>query len=197
MRKFKQLVFIFLSFLLFSCQSNYRSRMIRVKSQPQQVSTLDVPQSDRNKSKVAVSVHQSVEENPVQPEVVLLPIEDKIAQKINKEKRIKSMAPRVILVEPRDSVPPIDWQNQYIKDQYRKANTNAWISFVLLVTTILTGIGVFFALWASLKAIRIYRQYMNPGVPEYYGLALFVAILSSVIILAAIALFIVFLFFLF
>jgi len=56
---------------------------------------------------------------------------------------------------------------------------------------------VFFALWASLKAIRIYRQYMNPGVPEYYGLALFVAILSSVIILAAIALFIVFLFFLF
>jgi hypothetical protein len=94
----------------------------------------------------------------------------------------------VITSQPQDSIQRSIEQESYIKEQYKKANTNAWLSLALLVTSPFTIIGILFAISQSIKAIRIYRRYENPGVPEYYGLAWGVLIFSILLVLLAIAL---------
>ena len=95
---------------------------------------------------------------------------------------------KVITSQSQDSIQRAIEQEFYIKEQYKKANTNAWLSLALLVTSPFTIIGILFAISQSIKAILIYRRYENPGVPEYYGLAWGVLIFSILLVLLAIAL---------
>ena len=92
---------------------------------------------------------------------------------VRKTKKIRNRYPlisKVILNQPqdsirKDSIQELNEREFFIRDQYRKANTYSWISLGLLLTSFITGIGLFFAIVLSIKAIRIYRQYKNPGVP--------------------------------
>jgi len=182
---------------LCSCQSNYRGRMVRVKKQKIEVNPFVkkdyVNQNSKTNLKLAIEGFTGWDELIPVPNTTVLcktrnSTESKGARKTKKIRNRYPLISKVILNQPQDSIRKDSIQELservfFIRDQYRKANTSTWISLGLLLTSFITGIGIFFAISQSIKAIRIYRQYKNPGVPEYYGLAWFVLIFSSLLIL--------------
>lgn len=182
---------------LCSCQSNYRGRMVRVKKQKIEVNTFvkkdNVIQNSKTNLKPAIEGFKGWDELiPVANMTVLRKTRNRTESKeARKTKKIRNRYPlisKVILNQPqdsirKDSIQELNEREFFIRDQYRMANNSTWISLGLLLTSFITVIGIFFAISQSIKAIRIYRQYKNPGVPEYYGLAWFVLIFSSLLIL--------------
>jgi len=78
---------------------------------------------------------------------------------------------------------PID-----VKEEYEKAGKHslyALICLLLMPFVFFTLIGAF--VW-SIKAIKVYRRYKNPGVSERYILAMIVLVVSSLIVIISIAL---------
>jgi len=186
---------LFLTIVLSSCQSNYHGRMVRVKKQK-----IEISQTTKKKDVLGnpwFNSEQGVKD--FQNNVDFTPITNTIPKSntdfrsivLKNPKKIRArygLISKVITSQPQDSIQRSIEQESYIKEQYKKANTNAWLSLALLVTSPFTIIGILFAISQSIKAIRIYRRYENPGVPEYYGLAWGVLIFSILLVLLAIAL---------
>jgi len=186
---------LFLTIVLSSCQSNYHGRMVRVKKQK-----IEISQTTKKKDVLGNPLFNSEQGvKDFQNNVDFTPITNTISKSntdfrsivLKNPKKIRArygLISKVITIQPQDSIQRSIEQESYIKDQYKKANTNAWLSLALLVTSPFTIIGILFAISQSIKAIRIYRRYENPGVPEYYGLAWGVLIFSILLVLLAIAL---------
>lgn len=186
---------LFLTIVLSSCQSNYHGRMVRVKKQK-----IEVSQTTKKKDVLGNPLFNSEQGvKDFQNNVDFTPITNTISKSntdfrsivLKNPKKIRArygLISKVITSQPQDSIQRSIEQEFYIKEQYKKANTNAWLSLALLVTSPFTIIGILFAISQSIKAIRIYRRYENPGVPEYYGLAWGVLIFSILLVLLAIAL---------
>ena len=189
---------LFLTIVLSSCQSNYHGRMVRVKKQK-----IEVSQTTKKKDVLGNPLFNSEQGvKDFQNNVDFTPITNTIPKSntdfrsivLKNPKKIRArygLISKVITSQPQDSIQRSIEQESYIKEQYKKANTNAWLSLALLVTSPFTIIGILFAISQSIKAIRIYRRYENPGVPEYYGLAWGVLIISILLVLLAIALIII------
>lgn len=189
---------LFLTIVLSSCQSNYHGRMVRVKKQK-----IEVSQTTKKKDVLGNPLFNSEQGvKDFQNNVDFTPITNTISKSntdfrsivLKNPKKIRArygLISKVITSQPQDSIQRSIEQEFYIKEQYKKANTNAWLSLALLVTSPFTIIGILFAISQSIKAIRIYRRYENPGVPEYYGLAWGVLIFSILLVLLAIALIII------
>ena len=196
MRVLKPILFI--TIVLSSCQSNYHGRMVRVKKQK-----IEISQTTKKKDVLGNPLFNSEQGvKDFQNNVDFTPITNTISKSntdsrsivLKNPKKIRSrygLISKVITSQPQDSIQRSIEQEFYIKEQYKKANTNAWLSLALLVTSPFTIIGILFAISQSIKAIRIYRRYENPGVPEYYGLAWGVLIFSILLVLLAIALIII------
>ena len=186
---------LFLTIVLSSCQSNYHGRMVRVKKQK-----IAISQTTKKKDVLGNPLFNSEQGvKDFQNNVDFTPITNTISKSdtdfrsivLKNPKKIRArygLISKVITSQPQDSIQRSIEQESYIKEQYKKANTNAWLSLALLVTSPFTIIGILFAISQSIKAIRIYRRYENPGVPEYYGLAWGVLIFSILLVLLAIAL---------
>ncbi|MDC0467363.1 hypothetical protein OAN98_00165 [Bacteroidia bacterium] len=186
---------LFLTIVLSSCQSNYHGRMVRVKKQK-----IEISQTTKKKDVLGNPLFNSEQGvKDFQNNVDFTPITNTISKSntdfrsivLKNPKKIRArygLISKVITSQPQDSIQRSIEQESYIKDQYKKANTNAWLSLALLVTSPFTIIGILFAISQSIKAIRIFRRYENPGVPEYYGLAWGVLIFSILLVLLAIAL---------
>lgn len=186
---------LFLTIVLSSCQSNYHGRMVRVKKQK-----IEISQTTKKKDVLGNPLFNSEQGvKDFQNNVDFTPITNTISKSntdfrsivLKNPKKIRArygLISKVITIQPQDSIQRSIEQESYIKEQYKKANTNAWLSLALLVTSPFTIIGILFAISQSIKAIRIYRRYENPGVPEYYGLAWGVLIFSILLVLLAIAL---------
>lgn len=186
---------LFLTIVLSSCQSNYHGRMVRVKKQK-----IEISQTTKKKDVLGNPLFNSEQGvKDFQNNVDFTPITNTISKSntdfrsivLKNPKKIRArygLISKVITSQPQDSIQRSIEQESYIKEQYKKANTNAWLSLALLVTSPFTIIGILFAISQSIKAIRIYRRYENPGVPEYYGLAWGVLIFSILLVLLAIAL---------
>lgn len=186
---------LFLTIVLSSCQSNYHGRMVRVKKQK-----IEISQTTKKKDVLGNPLFNSEQGvKDFQNNVDFTPITNTISKSntdfrsivLKNPKKIRArygLISKVITSQPKDSIQRSIEQESYIKEQYKKANTNAWLSLALLVTSPFTIIGILFAISQSIKAIRIYRRYENPGVPEYYGLAWGVLIFSILLVLLAIAL---------
>lgn len=186
---------LFLTIVLSSCQSNYHGRMVRVKKQK-----IEISQTTKKKDVLGNPLFNSEQGvKDFQNNVDFTPITNTISKSntdfrsivLKNPKKIRArygLISKVITIQPQDSIQRSIEQEFYIKEQYKKANTNAWLSLALLVTSPFTIIGILFAISQSIKAIRIYRRYENPGVPEYYGLAWGVLIFSILLVLLAIAL---------
>lgn len=185
---------LFLTIVLSSCQSNYHGRMVRVKKQK-----IEISQTTKKKDVLGNPLFNSEQGvKDFQNNVDFTPITNTISKSntdfrsivLKNPKKIRArygLISKVITSQPQDSIQRSIEQESYIKEQYKKANTNAWLSLALLVTSPFTIIGILFAISQSIKAIRIYRRYENPGVPEYYGLAWGVLIFSILLVLLAIA----------
>lgn len=186
---------LFLTIVLSSCQSNYHGRMVRVKKQK-----IEISQTTKKKDVLGNPLFNSEQGvKDFQNNVDFTPITNTISKSntdfrsivLKNPKKIRArygLISKVITSQPQDSIQRSIEQESYIKEQYKKANTNAWLSLALLVTSPFTIIGILFAISQSIKAIRIYRRYENPGVPEYYGLAWGVLIFSILLVLLVIAL---------
>ena len=186
---------LFLTIVLSSCQSNYHGLMVRVKKQK-----IEISQTTKKKDVLGNPLFNSEQGvKDFQNNVDFTPITNTISKSntdfrsivLKNPKKIRArygLISKVITSQPQDSIQRSIEQESYIKEQYKKANTNAWLSLALLVTSPFTIIGILFAISQSIKAIRIYRRYENPGVPEYYGLAWGVLIFSILLVLLAIAL---------
>ena len=190
MKILKSILILIFTVVIVSCQSNYRGRMVRVKKHKQVTNRVlvdrGVVQPQKTNLKLELEGKKNV--NHVYSNFKDLEIVSKELKKVKKIRNQYPIIPRVIIDQPQDSIRRFSDEEIYIRDQYRKANTNAWISLILLLTSFITGIGIFFAIPQSIKAIRIYREYRNPGVPEYYGLAWGVLIASIFLILFLIVL---------
>ena len=186
------------------CQSNYRGRMVRVKKQKIDVNPF-VKRDDANLNskmnlKSAIEDFKDLDELiPVVNTTVLhktrKSTESKGARKTKKIRNRYPLIPKVIKNQPqdsiqKDSIQELSEEEVFARDQYKKANIYSWISLFLLLSTIIIGIGLFLAIVLSIKAIRIYRKYKNPGMNEYPVLAWGVAIASIFIVLFLIIFFI-------
>ena len=186
---------LFLTIVLSSCQSNYHGRMVRVKKQK-----IEISQTTKKKDVLGNPLFNSEQGvKDFQNNVDFTPITNTISKSdtdfrsivLKNPKKIRArygLISKVITSQSQDSIQRAIEQEFYIKEQYKKANTNAWLSLALLVTSPFTIIGILFAISQSIKAILIYRRYENPGVPEYYGFVLGVLIFSILLVLLAIAL---------
>ena len=190
MKNLKSILILIFTVVIVSCQSNYRGRMVRVKKHKQVTHQVSVDRGVIQPQKTNFKLELEGKKNVNQEYSDFTDLEI-VSKKLKKVKKIRNqypIIPRVIIDQPQDSIRRFSDEDIYIRDQYRKANTNAWISLILLLTSFITGIGIFFAISQSIKAIRIYREYRNPGVPEYYELAWGVLIASILLILFLIVL---------
>lgn len=186
-------IFLVLSALA-SCQSQYGSRMVRVKSQPK----TEIKSTSNNEpiARLEKTSHSEQdfalqkEEIPAQTNIYSDQVENEVTKKnlhvshpkqIVKKFKSKYLAAKA---EPQDSIQSTEPAEEFVKEQYRKANKWTFIALALLLispyTLLLSLIG---AIILSLKALKIYRAYKNPGVTERYVLAYTVLILSCLVVL--------------
>lgn len=93
--------------------------------------------------------------------------------------------------ESEDSVFRDNISEEFVKERYRKANDYSITAAILFLVTPLFAITIgalgavsfLMAIIMSILAIRIYREYKNPGVQDRYFLAFTTLILSIVAIL--------------
>ena len=204
MKTINLILLILLTIALCSCQSNYRGRMVRVKKQKIGINPFvkkdNIIQNSKTNLKQAIEGFKGSDELISVANTTILrktcnSTENKGVRKIKKTLNRYPPIPKVILNQPqdsigKDSIQELSEEEVFARDQYKKANIYSWISLFLLLSTIITGIGLFFAIVLSIKAIRIYRKYKNPGMNEYPVLAWGVSIASIFIVLFLIVFFV-------
>ena len=204
MKTINLILLITFTIALCSCQSNYRGQMVRVKKQKIEVNPFvkkdDVNQNSKTNLKPAIEDFKDLDEliPVINTTVFHKTINSSEYTRVRKTKTIRNrypLIPKVIRNQPQDtiredSIQELSEEEVLARYQYRKANIYSWISLFLLLSTVITGIGLFFAIVLSIKAIRIYRKYKNPGMNEYPVLAWGVAIASIFIVLFLIVFFI-------
>lgn len=190
MKSFNYVIVILMLFTLAACQSQYGSRMVRVKSQPKTElkSPIAYKYQPQHQDKELVHSEGTIASQKKDAKVYARAIEEKkVPEKVHSPKPkhiIPDFKTRYIDVEPLDSVPATEPNEEFVKEQYKKANKMTFFALALLVispyTILLSLIG---SVILSLKALKIYRAYKNPGVTERYVLAYTVLILSFLVIL--------------
>tara|TARA_B100000497_G_scaffold19016_1_gene22524 strand:- start:9572 stop:10261 length:690 start_codon:yes stop_codon:yes gene_type:complete len=197
----KSISILILTTILFSCKSDYRGRMVRVKKQKIEVNPLvkndDVNQNSKMNLKLAVEDFKDSDERIQVTNTTVLrktcnSIEGKEARKTKKPRNRYPLIPKVIRNQPqdsiqKDSIQELSEEEVFIRKQYKIANNLTWISLV----SIFIFPPISFAL--STLALNIYERYENPGVRDRYILAktikdvikwlIFVILLFSVIAL--------------
>jgi len=184
---------------LCSCQSNYRGQMVRVKKQKIVINPFvkkdNIIQNSKTNLKQAIEGFKGSDELISVANTTILrktcnSTENKGVRKIKKTLNRYPLIPKVIDSIGKDSIQELSEEEVFARDQYKKGNIYSWISLFLLLSTIIKGIGLFFAIVLSIKAIRIYRKYKNPGMNEYPVLAWGVSIASIFIVLFLIVFFV-------
>lgn len=176
------------------CHSQYGSRMVRVKSQPK--SELKSTSNYKTIARLEKAIHSEQdfasqkEEISAQTDIYSVQVEDEVTKKNVRTSHPKQIVKKIkakylaAKAEPQDSVLSTEPNEEFIKEQYRKANKMTFTALALLLispyTILLSLIG---AIILSLKALKIYRAYENPGVNERYILAYAVLILSCLVVL--------------
>ena len=196
----KSISILMLTTLLFSCKSDYRGRMVRVKKQKIEVNPFvkndDVNQNSKTNLKVAVEDYKDSDERIQVTNTIVLrktcnSIEGKEARKTKKTRNRYPLIPKVIRNQPqdsiqKDSIQELSEEEVFIRKQYKIANNLTWISLVSIFLLPLIGLVL------SKLALNIYERYENPGVRDRYILAktikdvikwlLFVTILIGLIV---------------
>lgn len=196
----KSISILMLTTLLFSCKSDYRGRMVRVKKQKIEVNPFvkndDVNQNSKTNLKVAVEDFKDSDERIQVTNTTVLrktcnSIEGKEARKTKKTRNRYPLIPKVIRNQPqdsiqKDSIQELSEEEVFIRKQYKIANNLTWISLVSIFLFPLIGLVL------STLALNIYERYENPGVRDRYILAktikdvikwlLFVTILIGLIV---------------
>lgn len=173
------------------CQSQYGSRLVRVKAQPK---TVDVRKS-LHKSNLSQEPIVVLEEQVATIEPKSRAVQATVFSKPQPHFKRQGKNKRVIssfvaaymdaATEPQDSVVDDGVSKEFIKERYRKANNYSIIAAILFVVTPLLLITIIGAIIMSILAIRIYREYKNPGVRERYVLAITILVLSLALILGS------------
>ena len=175
--------------LAVGCQSQYGRRMVRVKATPK---SEDVKRSlykpNSSQEQVFILEEQVATVDPKSKEV-----QHKGCNKPNNRRKLPGKNKRIIrsfvatymdaATEPQDSIVGDDLSKEFVKERYRKANNYSIIAAILFLVTPFLIISVLGAIIMSILAIRIYREYKNPGVRERYVLAITILVLSAIAIL--------------
>ncbi len=165
--------------MLFSCKSDYRGRMVRVKKQKIEVNPFakkdNVIQNLKTNLKPAIEDFKDLSELiPVVNTTVLHKTcnshEGKQDRKTKKTRNRYPLIPKIIRNQlqdsiKKDSIQELSEEEVFIRKQYKIANNFTWISlasifFIPLIGFLLTTI-----------AVNIYERYENPGVRDRYILA--------------------------
>ncbi len=174
--------------ILVGCQSQYRGRMVRVKTQAKKENTIERKVTRASSETVGVNsehtlaMPQSIEEPKyTQVEPIQVPVTGQKSSENIKQIDAKWLE---VIKEPKDTVIANEPSEEFIKKEYKKANNMTFIALALLIvspyTLLLSLIAVFIL---TLKAIKIYRKYENPGVRERYILAFTLLVLSCLVVL--------------
>ena len=175
----KSISILILTTILFSCKSDYRGRMVRVKKQKIEVNPFvkndDVNQNSKMNLKLAVEDFKDSDERIQVTNTTVLRktcniIEGKEARKIKKTQNRYPLIPKVIRNQPqdsiqKDSIQELSEEEVFIQKQYKIANNLTMTS--LFLSFFLPPIG----LALSSLALNIYERYENPGVRDRYILA--------------------------
>ena len=175
----KSISILMLTTLLFSCKSDYRGRMVRVKKQKIEVNPFakkdNVIQNLKTNLKPAIEDFKDLSELiPVVNTTVLHKTcnsnEGKQDRKTKKTRNRYPLIPKIIRNQlqdsiKKDSIQELSEEEVFIRKQYKIANNFTWISlasifFIPLIGFLLTTI-----------AVNIYERYENPGVRDRYILA--------------------------
>ncbi len=165
--------------MLFSCKSDYRGRMVRVKKQKIEVNPFakkdNAIQNLKTNLKPAIEDFKDLSELiPVVNTTVLHKTcnsnEGKQDRKTKKTRNRYPLIPKIIRNQlqdsiKKDSIQELSEEEVFIRKQYKIANNFTWISlasifFIPLIGFLLTTI-----------AVNIYERYENPGVRDRYILA--------------------------
>ena len=175
----KSISILILTTILFSCKSDYRGRMVRVKKQKIEVNPFvkndDVNQNSKMNLKLAVEDFKDSDERIQVTNTTVLrktcnSIEVKEARKIKKTQNRYPLIPKVIRNQPqdsiqKDSIQELSEEEVFIQKQYEIANNLIMTS--LFLSFLFPPIG----LALSSLALNIYERYENPGVRDRYILA--------------------------
>lgn len=175
----KTISILMLTTILFSCKSDYRGRMVRVKKQKIEVNSFvkndDVNQNSKMNLKLAVEDFKDSDERIQFTNTTVLcktcnSIEGKEARKTKKTQNRYPLIPKVIRNQPqdsiqKDSIQELSEEEVFIRKQYKIANNLTWISLVSIFIFPLIGLVL------SKLALNIYERYENPGVRDRYILA--------------------------
>lgn len=175
----KSISILMLTTILFSCKSDYRGRMVRVKKQKIEVNSFvkndDVNQNSKMNLKLAVEDFKDSDERIQFTNTTVLcktcnSIEGKEARKTKKTQNRYPLIPKVIRNQPqdsiqKDSIQELSEEEVFIRKQYKIANNLTWISLVSIFIFPLIGLVL------SKLALNIYERYENPGVRDRYILA--------------------------
>ena len=175
----KLISILILTTILFSCKSDYRGRMVRVKKQKIEVNPFvkndDVNRNSKMNLKLAVEDFKDSDERIQVTNTNVLrktcnSIEGKEARKIKKTQNRYPLIPKVIRNQPqdsiqKDSIQEMSEEDVFIRKQYKIANNLTWISLVSIFIFPLIGLVL------STLALNIYERYENPGVRDRYILA--------------------------
>jgi hypothetical protein len=175
----KSIAILILTTILFSCKSDYRGRMVRVKKQKIEINPFvkkdDVNQNSKTNLKPAIEGFKGWDELiPVANTTVLRKTrnstESKEDRKTKKTRNRYPLIPKVIRNQPqdsiqKDSIQELSEEEVFIRKQYKIANILTWISLVSIFFFPLIG------LILTTLALNIYERYENPGVRDRYILA--------------------------
>lgn len=164
---------------MFSCKSDYRGRMVRVKKQKIEVNPFlkkgYVNQNSKTNLKLDVEDFKDLDELiPVANTTVLRKtynsIEGKEAIKTKKTRNRYPLISKVIRNQPqdsiqKDSIQELSEEEFFIRKQYKIANNLTWVSLFSIFIFPLIGLVL------STFALNIYDRYENPGVRDRYILA--------------------------
>lgn len=185
--------------LAVGCQSQYGRRMVRVKAQPKTTEVKrPVYKLNSSQEQVFILEEQVTKVDPkskgMQAKVFSKPQPHFKRQGKNKRVMRSFVATYMnATTELQDSVVGHDLSKEFVKEKYRKANNYSIIAAILFLVTPFLIISILGAIIMSILAIRIYREYKNPGVRERYVLAVTVLVLSAIVVLGVFSLLYLFL----
>ena len=201
--KHQPLLVLLLLSCISACTSQYRGRMVRVKTpittqveRQAKVKTQHENPGLRENNQALIEVTANLETE----EVIGLNTDDDAVPESEHASPFYTIPLRIAQkrLAPRDSVLSTAEKEDidYRKGKYRQANKYALWALGSLLSTFLTSVfGLIGAIILSAMAVHIYFRYKNPGVTERYGLALAVLIFSIVLLLLLIGLIMLLIFF--
>jgi hypothetical protein len=187
--KTNTLLLFILTFTLASCTSLYRGRTVRVKKSATTVESLSGTSTSSSKdASISDYALPTLSEDELEP--MPIPGADTLVSKkrvfhntIKKIEYIKSViADDTSYTLYGDSLKTADLEEA--KKKYKTANNmTIWAVACLLVSPFTFFFGLIAAVLLSFLAVRIYREYINPGVNERYGVALVTFIVSTLLVI--------------